>query len=92
MSRPGQWVLDALRKIIASGGLATGERRIEIRMAELFGGGARMPVRTVFSTLEQSGLVVRFGGRRGSIDEIAGAAEVRGVLEGWRLARRPRGE
>ncbi|NBF04024.1 FCD domain-containing protein [Pseudomonas sp. Fl5BN2] len=86
MSKPGQTVLVALRKMIASGELAAGERLMEVPTAELFG-VSRMPVRMAFRTLEQEGLLVRFGGRgfqvrSVSAEEIAGAVEVRGVLEG----------
>jgi GntR family transcriptional regulator of vanillate catabolism len=86
MSKPGQLVLIALRKMIASGELAAGERLMEIPTAELFG-VSRMPVRMAFRTLEQEGLLVRFGGRgfqvrSVSANDIAGAVEVRGVLEG----------
>ena len=46
-----------------------------------------MPVRMAFRTLEQEGLLVPFGGRGFQVrsispHEIAGAVEVRGVLEG----------
>ncbi|MEF9673512.1 GntR family transcriptional regulator [Pseudomonas sp. MWU13-2100] len=86
MSKPGQTVLVALRKMIASGELAAGERLMENPTAELFG-VSRMPVRMAFRTLEQEGLLVRFGGRGFQVrsvnpDDIAGAVEVRGVLEG----------
>lgn len=86
MSKPGQTVLVALRKMIASGELAAGERLMEIPTAERFG-VSRMPVRMAFRTLEQEGLLVRFGGRGFQVrsvspDDIAGAVEVRGVLEG----------
>ncbi|MBA1228956.1 GntR family transcriptional regulator [Pseudomonas viridiflava] len=86
MSRPGQTVLVALRKMIASGELPAGERLMEVPTAERFG-VSRMPVRMAFRTLEQEGLLVPFGGRGFQVrsisaDEIAGAVEVRGVLEG----------
>ena len=86
MSKPGQMVLVALRKMIASGELAAGERLMEIPTADRFG-VSRMPVRMAFLTLEQEGLLVRHGGRgyqvrSVSADDIAGAVEVRGVLEG----------
>ncbi|MCE4052402.1 GntR family transcriptional regulator [Pseudomonas sp. Au-Pse12] len=86
MSKPGQTVLVALRKMIASGELAAGERLMEVPTAERFG-VSRMPVRMAFRTLEQEGLLVRFGGRgfqvrSVSAEDIAGAVEVRGVLEG----------
>ncbi|MCD5994066.1 GntR family transcriptional regulator [Pseudomonas sp. CDFA 602] len=86
MSKPGHTILVALRKMIASGELAAGERLMEVPTAELFG-VSRMPVRMAFRTLEQEGLLVPFGGRGFKIrsisaTEIAGAVEVRGVLEG----------
>jgi len=86
MSKPGQTVLVALRRMIASGELAAGERLMEIPTAQRFG-VSRMPVRMAFRTLEQEGLLVRFGGRgfqvrSVSAEDIAGAVEVRGVLEG----------
>ncbi|KTB80925.1 GntR family transcriptional regulator [Pseudomonas syringae ICMP 13102] len=86
MSKPRQTVLVALRKMIASGELAAGERLMEVPTAELFG-VSRMPVRMAFRTLEQEGLLVPFGGRGFQVRsispmEIAGAVDVRGVLEG----------
>ena len=86
MSKPGQTVLVSLRKMIASGELAAGERLMEVPTAERFG-VSRMPVRMAFRTLEQEGLLVSFGGRGFQVrsispHEIAGAVEVRGVLEG----------
>ncbi len=86
MSKPGQLVLVALRKMIASGELAAGERLMEIPTAQLFG-VSRMPVRMAFRTLEEEGLLVPFGGRGYQVrsvspSDIAGAVEVRGVLEG----------
>jgi len=86
MTKPGQLVLVALRKMIASGELAAGERLMEIPTAERFG-VSRMPVRIAFRTLEQEGLLVRHGGRGFQVralsaDDIANAVEVRGVLEG----------
>jgi len=86
MSKPGHTILVALRKMIASGELAAGERLMEVPTAELFG-VSRMPVRMAFRTLEQEGLLVPFGGRGFKVrsisaTEIAGAVEVRGVLEG----------
>lgn len=86
MSKPGQMVLVALRKMIASGELAAGARLMEVPTAALFG-VSRMPVRMAFRTLEQEGLLVRFGGRGFQVrsvsdEDIAGAVEVRGVLEG----------
>lgn len=86
MSRPGQHVLITLRKMIASGELPAGERLAEIPTAQRLG-VSRMPVRIAFRTLEQEGLLSKAGARgyvvrAVSPDEIAGAVEIRGVLEG----------
>ena len=86
MSKPGQRVLIALRKMIASGELAAGERIAEIPTAELLE-VSRTPVRIAFRTLEQEGLLVKCAGRGYTVRavspaDIAGAVEVRGVLEG----------
>jgi GntR family transcriptional regulator of vanillate catabolism len=93
--KPGQRVLMALRKMIASGEIKSGERIAEIPTAAALG-VSRMPVRTALRSLEQEGLVVRLGARgyaaRGvSTGQIRDAIEVRGVLEGFaarRLAER----
>lgn len=86
MSKPGQHVLITLRRMIASGELAAGERVAEIPTAEALG-VSRMPVRIAFRTLEQEGLLVKTGARGYTVRElganvIADAVEVRGVLEG----------
>ncbi|WP_421682736.1 GntR family transcriptional regulator [Stutzerimonas urumqiensis] len=86
MSKPGQHVLITLRKMIASGELAAGERLAEIPTATALG-VSRTPVRIAFRTLEQEGLLMRVGARGYAVravsaDDIAGAVEVRGVLEG----------
>jgi GntR family transcriptional regulator of vanillate catabolism len=72
--------------MIAAGELEPGQRIAEIPTAERLG-VSRMPVRTALRALEQEGLVIRLGARgyaaRGiSASDIAGAIEVRGVLEG----------
>jgi GntR family transcriptional regulator of vanillate catabolism len=93
--KPGQRVMMALRKMIASGEIKGGERIAEIPTAAALG-VSRMPVRTALRSLEQEGLVVRLGARgyaaRGvSGGQIHDAIEVRGVLEGFaarRLAER----
>jgi len=89
--KPGQRVLMALRKMIASGEIKSGERIAEIPTAEALG-VSRMPVRTALRSLEQEGLVVRLGKRgyaaRGvSTGQIRDAIEVRGVLEGFAARR-----
>jgi GntR family transcriptional regulator of vanillate catabolism len=97
--KPGQHVIVALRKMIASGELADGARIGEIATAERLG-VSRMPVRTALRALEQEGLVVQLGARgyaaRGpTAEQIDGAIEVRGVLEGLAariVASRPAGK
>jgi GntR family transcriptional regulator of vanillate catabolism len=93
--KPGQRVIVALRKMIASGEIRGGERIGEISTAAALG-VSRMPVRTALRALEQEGLVERLGGRgyaarSMSSVRIRDAIEVRGVLEGFaarRLAER----
>jgi GntR family transcriptional regulator, vanillate catabolism transcriptional regulator len=86
MAKQGQHVLSRLRQMIISGELAAGERLAEIPTAEQLG-VSRMPVRIAFRTLEQEGLLSKLP-RRGyrvrevTAEEIDGAVEVRGVLEG----------
>jgi GntR family transcriptional regulator of vanillate catabolism len=97
--KPGQRVIVALRRMIASGELADGVRIGEIATAERLG-VSRMPVRTALRALEQEGLVVQLGARgyaaRGpTAKQIDGAIEVRGVLEGLAariVASRPVGQ
>ena len=62
MSKPGQRVLAELRKLIASGELAAGERIVEIPTAERLQ-VSRMPVRIALRTLEQEGLLCKTGAR-----------------------------
>lgn len=86
MSKPGQRVLSTLRQMIISGELAAGERLAEIPTAERLG-VSRTPVRIAFRALEQEGLLTKLE-RRGyrvrevTPEEVGGAVEVRGVLEG----------
>jgi len=86
MSKAGQRVLSTLRQMIISGELAAGERLAEIPTSERLG-VSRTPVRIAFRALEQEGLLIRLE-RRGyrvrevTPEEIDGAVEVRGVLEG----------
>ncbi len=86
MAKQGQRVLSALRQMIITGELGAGERLAEIPTAEQLG-VSRMPVRIAFRTLEQEGLLTKLP-RRGyrvrevTAEEINGAVEVRGVLEG----------
>jgi GntR family transcriptional regulator of vanillate catabolism len=86
MSKPGQQVLITLRKMIASGELPAGERLAEIPTAAALG-VSRTPLRIAFRTLEQEGLLDKAGARGYRVravspEEISGAVEVRGALEG----------
>jgi len=84
--KPGQKVLTALRRMIATGEIADGERIAEIPTAERLG-VSRMPVRTALRALALEGLVVPLGARgyaarRTTAAQAQGAVQVRGVLEG----------
>jgi len=86
MSKAGQRVLSALRQMIISGELAAGERVTEIPTAERLG-VSRTPIRMAFRSLEQEGLLSKLGNsgyhvREVTPEEVNGAVEVRGVLEG----------
>ena len=85
-AKPGQRVLLALRRMIATGEIADGERIAEIATAERLG-VSRMPVRTALRSLALEGLVVPLGRRgyaacRPNPALLAGAIQVRGALEG----------
>lgn len=86
MAKQGQRVVATLRQMILSGEFLAGERLAEIPTAEQLG-VSRTPVRIAFRTLEQEGLLTKQP-RRGyrvravTAEEIRGAVEVRGVLEG----------
>lgn len=86
MSGPGQRVLNLLRRMIVDGELPAGERIAEIPTAERLG-VSRTPIRIAFRALEQEGLLIRQGARGYAVrqltpNDLAGAVEVRGVLEG----------
>lgn len=89
--KPGQKVIIALRRMIVSGDIKDGARVGEIATAAALG-VSRMPVRTALRALEQEGLVVKLGARgyaarAPSEMQIAGAIEVRSVLEGLAAQR-----
>lgn len=79
-------VVTSLRQMILEGELKAGARLAEIPTSEKLG-VSRTPVRIAFRALEQEGLLTKLP-RRGyevrsvSNEEIIGAIEVRGVLEG----------
>jgi GntR family transcriptional regulator of vanillate catabolism len=86
MNKERQNVVSILRQMILSGELKAGERIIEIATAERLG-VSRTPIRIALRTLEQEGLLTKqpsrgYRVRKTSSDEIDGAIEVRGVLEG----------
>lgn len=86
MSKAGQRVLSALRQMIISGELEAGERVAEIPTAKRLG-VSRTPIRMALRTLEQEGLLIKLENRgyrvrEVTLEEVNGAVEVRGVLEG----------
>lgn len=79
-------VISQLRNMVLSGELHPGERIIEIAFAAKLG-VSRTPLRIALSELETEGLLERlpsrgFRVRSFSVDEIADAVDVRGLLEG----------
>lgn len=79
-------VMSQLRDMIVAGELRPGEHVVELAFAALLG-VSRTPLRIALGELEREGLLERlpsrgFRVRAYSIDEIAGAVEVRGALEG----------
>ncbi|MGH1460760.1 MAG: GntR family transcriptional regulator [Neptuniibacter sp.] len=91
MAKSGQQILTTLRQMILSGEFAAGARLAEIPTAEKLG-VSRTPIRIAFRALEQEGLLNKLSGRgyevrSVSIEEIEGAVEVRGALEGLAARR-----
>lgn len=79
-------VISELRDLILSGQAQPGERLTELGYAARLG-VSRTPLRLAFAELEKEGLLERMqsGGycvRKFSVDDIADAVDVRGVLEG----------
>lgn len=80
-------VVVQLRDLILKGEFAPGERLAEIPIAERLG-VSRTPVRLALATLEHEGLINQSasGGyqmRRFTVQEIADAISIRGVIEGF---------
>ena len=79
-------VVARLRDLVLSGAIPAGERIVELQFAPLLG-GSRTPLRLALAELEREGLVERLP-RRGyrvrsfTIDDVANAVDVRGMLEG----------
>jgi GntR family transcriptional regulator of vanillate catabolism len=79
-------VCSELRRRVMAGELPPGERLVELALAAELG-VSRTPLRLAFGELEKEGLLVRlptrgFRVRRVTLDEVAQAIDVRGVLEG----------
>jgi GntR family transcriptional regulator of vanillate catabolism len=79
-------VTSELRRRILSGELASGERIVELQFAAELA-VSRTPLRLALGELEKEGLLERlptrgFRVRRVTLDDIAHAIDVRGVLEG----------
>ena len=79
-------VTSQLRDMVVSGALRPGDRVIEVQFAQRLG-VSRTPLRIALGELEREGLLERlpsrgFRVREFSIDDIADAVDVRGVLEG----------
>ncbi len=80
-------VVVQLRDLILKGEFSPGERLAEIPLAERLG-VSRTPVRLALATLEHEGLVMQSssGGyqmRRFTVQEVADAIRIRGVIEGY---------
>ncbi|MBV9077099.1 MAG: GntR family transcriptional regulator, partial [Methylobacteriaceae bacterium] len=80
-------VVDALRDRILTGTFAPGTRLMEVPLAAMLG-TSRTPIRLALGALERENLVVTAGPRRGfvvasfALEDVFGAIEARGVLEG----------
>jgi GntR family transcriptional regulator of vanillate catabolism len=86
MAKEEQGLIRILRHMILSGEFPAGERIAEIPTAKRLG-VSRTPIRIAFRMLEQEGLLTKLGNRGYQVraideEEIKGAIEVRGVLEG----------
>lgn len=81
-----QTIVASLRDLVLSGRLAPGERIVELVFAPRLG-VSRTPLRWALAELEREGLVERMP-RRGyrvrafTMEDVAGAIDVRGTLEG----------
>lgn len=86
MSSQIQHVIRELRRQILAGELAPGERLVELQCSAALG-VSRTPLRIAFGELEKEGLLERlptrgFRVRSFSLNDVAKAVDVRGVLEG----------
>ncbi|MES2400501.1 MAG: GntR family transcriptional regulator [Pseudomonadota bacterium] len=86
MSSQIDFTIDQLRQQILSGKFAPGERMVELELSAQLA-VSRTPIRIALAELEKEGLLERlptrgFRVRQFTVDEIANAVDVRGVLEG----------
>lgn len=86
MSSQIDYTTHELRRKILSGQVAPGERMVELELSAQLA-VSRTPIRIALGELEKEGLLERlptrgFRVRRFTVDEVANAVDVRGVLEG----------
>lgn len=86
MSSQIDYTISELRRKILSGAVAPGERMVELELSAQLS-VSRTPIRIALGELEKEGLLERlptrgFRVRRFTVDEVADAVDVRGVLEG----------
>lgn len=86
MSSQIDYTIDRLRQQVLSGALAPGARMVELELSAQLA-VSRTPIRIALAELEKEGLLERlptrgFRVRQFTVDEIANAVDVRGVLEG----------
>jgi GntR family transcriptional regulator, vanillate catabolism transcriptional regulator len=86
MSSQIDYTINELRRKILSGDAAPGERMVELELAASLS-VSRTPIRIALGELEKEGLLERlptrgFRVREFTVDQVADAVDVRGVLEG----------
>ncbi len=86
MSSQIDYTIDRLRQQVLSGALAPGARMVELELSAQLA-VSRTPIRIALAELEKEGLLEQlptrgFRVRQFTVDEIANAVDVRGVLEG----------
>ncbi|MES2363995.1 MAG: GntR family transcriptional regulator [Pseudomonadota bacterium] len=86
MSSQIDYTTSELRRKILTGEVAPGERMVELELSAQLS-VSRTPIRIALGELEKEGLLERlptrgFRVRRFTVDEVANAVDVRGVLEG----------
>ncbi len=86
MSSQIDYTIDRLRQLVLGGKLAPGARMVELELSAQLA-VSRTPIRIALAELEKEGLLEQlptrgFRVRQFTVDEIASAVDVRGVLEG----------